>query len=332
MQVEVGTKADAGFINESNIHDLYVFLFDKDDMASGSPRKVYGRYFNFDHRRSSLAELNAHHNECWFVENKSINSPDAPTRGAVKISTVTRDNVALVVLANVDNAVMELDGNDEIARLDAVEDLDELRGLSVRLEQDIVNRKNLFLMMGTLGYEGNGINTGSMQWNRPAPNDFDYNPDYKVKLIALDAKVKFRVKANTDYISNVTPVYWQVCMLENRLSPAKAANNYYQRELQNKTVSSDDGYDGPASNTYGSYFIDNGEWEYANPNSTYVKFDLILTLTSAGIAAMGADDPSSGMEIGHALTSDAIFTVMTGGPVSTIIIPGAGTATLIMLL
>ena len=25
MQVEVGTKADAGFINESNIHDLYVF-------------------------------------------------------------------------------------------------------------------------------------------------------------------------------------------------------------------------------------------------------------------------------------------------------------------
>ena len=360
MQVEVGTKADAGFINESNIHDLYVFLFDKDDMASGSPRKVYGRYFNFDHRRSSLAELNAHHNECWFVENKSINSPDAPTRGAVKISTVTRDNVALVVLANVDNAVMELDGNDEIARLNAVEDLDELRGLSVRLEQDIVNRKNLFLMMGALGYEDNGINTGSMQWNRPAPNDFDYNPDYKVKLIALDAKVKFRVKANTDYISNVTPVYWQVCrapnschlfpdynggsvpadiyyfdsqqvyfegketdgndtyytfcfyMLENRLSPAKAANNYYQRELQNKTVSSDDGYDGPASNTYGSHFIDNGEWEYANPNSTYVKFDLILTLTTAGIAAMEADDSSSGMEISHALTSDAIFTVHLG--------------------
>lgn len=360
MQVEVGTKADAGFINESNIHDLYVFLFDKDDMASGSPRKVYGRYFNFDHRRSSLAELNAHHNECWFVENKSINSTDSPTRGAVKISTVTRDNVALVVLANVANAVMEMDGEDEIARLDAVEDLDELKGLTVRLEQDIVNRKNLFLMMGTLGYEGNGISTGSMQWNRPAPNDFDYNPDYKVQLRTLDAKVKFRIKANTEFISNVTPVYWQVCrapnschlfpdynggaapddiyyfdsqqvyfegketdgndtyytfcfyMLENRLTPAKLANSYYQRELQNKTVSPDDGYDGPASNTYGSHFIDNGEWEYANPNSTYVKFDVILTLTSAGIAAMGADDPSSGMEIGHALTSDAIFTVHLG--------------------
>ena len=360
MQVEVGTKADAGFINESNIHDLYVFLFDKDDMASGSPHKVYGRYFYFDHRRSSLAELNAHHNECWFVENKSINSTDAPTRGAVKISTVTRDNVALVVLANVDNAVMEMDGTNEIARLDAVEDLDELRGLTVRLEQDIVNRKNLFLMMGTLGYEGKGINTGSMQWNRPAPNELDYNPDYKVQLRPLDAKVKFRIKANTQYISNVTPVYWQVCrapnschlfpdynggsvpadiyyfdsqqvyfegketdgndtyytfcfyMLENRLSPAKAANNYYQRELQNKTVSSDDGYVGPASNTYGSLFIDNGEWEYANSNSTYVKFDLILTLTTAGIAAMEADDSSSGMEISHALTSDAIFTVHLG--------------------
>ena len=359
MQVEVGTKADAGFINESNIHDLYVFLFDKDDMASGSPHKVYGRYFNFDHRRSSLAELNAHHNECWFVENKSINSTDAPTRGAVKISTVTRDNVALVVLANVNNAVMEMDGTDEIARLDAVEDLDELRGMTVRLEQDIVNRKNLFLMMGTLGYEGDGINTGSMQWNRPAPNDFDYNPDYKVQLSPIDAKVKFRIKANTQYISNVTPVYWQVCrapnschlfpdynggsvpadiyyfdsqqvyfegketdgndtyytfcfyMLENRLSPAKAANNYYQRELQNKAISSDDGYDGPASNTYGTHFVDNGEWEYANPNSTYVKFDLILALTEDGIRNI-VENNHLGLDIAHALTSDAIFTVHLG--------------------
>ena len=359
MQVEVGTKADAGFINESNIHDLYVFLFDKDDTSSGSPRKIYGRYFNFDHRRSSLAELNAHHNECWFVENKSIDHPNDPTRGAVKISTVTRDHVALVVLANVDNAVMEMDSENEIERLNAVEDLDELQGLTVSLEQDIVNRKNLFLMMGTLGYDGDGISTGSMQWNRPAPDDMEYNPNYKVQLTNLNAKVKFRVKVNTDYISDVTPVYWQVCrapnschlfshnggavpegiyyfdsqqyyfegketdgddtyytfcfyMLENQLSPAKQATQYYQRELKTKTVSPDDGYGGPASNTYGTHYVDNGDWEYANPNSTYVKFDLILTLKPEGIAAMGADDPSSGIEIGHALTSDAIFTVHLG--------------------
>ena len=367
MEVEVGTKADAGSINEANIHDLYVFLFDKDDTSSGSPKKVYGRYFNFDHRRSSLSELNDHHNECWFVENKSIDNPDAPTRGAVKISTVTRNHVALVVLANVDNSVMEMDSENEIERLNAVEDLDELRGLTVSLEQDIVNRKNLFLMMGTLGYEGEGISTGSMQWNRPATNDLDYNPDYKVKLTNINAKVTFRIKVNPDYIKDVTPVYWQVCrapnschlfsdyngggvpegiyyfdsqqayfegketegegenqttyytfsfyMLENQLSPSKQATNYYQREIQTKIQSPDEGYESNgqgSSSDFGDHYVDNGEWEYANPNSTYVKFDLVLTLTEDGIAAMGDEDPSPDMKIGHALTSDAIFTVHLG--------------------
>ena len=364
LDVEVSTKADAGFINEANIHDIYVFLFDKDDTSSGSPRKVYGRYFNFDHKRSSLAELNEHHNECWYVENKSIDNQNAPTRGAVKISTVTRDHVALVVLANVDNSVMEMDNENEITRLNEVEDLDELRGLTVKLEQDIVNRKNLFLMLGTLGYDGPGISTGSMHWNKPAPKDLEYDPEYKVQLKNINAKVKFRIKVNPENISAVTPVYWQVCrapnschlfsdynggetpediyyfdsqqayfegtetegepgnqttyytfcfyILENELSPVKQATKYYQRELQSKTVSSDDGYEGPSSNTYGTHYVENGDWEYANPNSTYVKFDIILTLTPAGITAIGADDPSSGMEIGHALTSDAIFTVHLG--------------------
>ena len=360
MEVEVGTKADAGFINESNIHDLYVFLFDKKDLATGSARKIYGRYFNFDHKRSSLAELNSHNNECWYVENKSIGNTNKPTRGAVKISTVTREDVALVVLANVANSVMEMDSEDEITRLNAVNDLDELRGMTVSLEQDIVNRKDLFLMMGTLGYDdGRTISTGSMHWNRPAPNDLEYDPDYRVMLQTVNAKVKFRIKVKPEYISDVTPVYWQVCrtpnschlfsdyndekapesiyyfdsqtsyfedkeidgddtyytfcfyMLENRLSPAKEATNYYQRELQTKTVSPDDGYVGKVSNTYGTHFVENGDWEYANPNSTYVKFDLVLTLTPEGIANLGADDPS-GLTLGHALTSDAIFTVHLG--------------------
>lgn len=365
MQVEVGTKADAGFINESNIHDLYVFLFDKNDTATGSPRKIYGRYFNFDHKRASLAELNAHHNECWFVENRVINDQNnKPTRGAVKISTVTRESVALVVLANVANAVMEMDSEDEITRLNSIEDLDELRGMTVSLEQDIVNRKNLFLMMGTLGYnDGRTISTASMHWNRPAPNSLDYDPDYKVQLRTLNAKVRFRIKVKPEYISAVTPVYWQVCrtpnscylfsdyndgkapesiyyfdsqqsyfegketdgddtyytfcfyMLENHLTPTKEATNYYQRELQNKTVSADDGYEGPSSNIYADHFVDNGDWEYANPNSTYVKFDLILTLTPEGIENLGADNPT-GMTIGHALTSDAIFTVHLGDFIS----------------
>ena len=188
-EVSVGTKADAGLVNESHIHDIYVLLFDKGDLSTGSPRKIYGRYFNFEHRRSSLSELNSRKNECWYVENKDLEGGITRTRGAVKISTVTCSDVVVVLLANVDNAVTELDDQDQIARLNAISDLEELRGLSVKLEQDVVNRKNLFLMMGTLGYnDGRRISTGSMHWNRPAPNNLDYDPDYKVQLRMLNGE------------------------------------------------------------------------------------------------------------------------------------------------
>ena len=359
-QVSVGTRADAGEVNEAHIHDLYVFIFDKDDTATGSPRKIYGRYFNYDHKRSSLTELNNKTNECWYVENKDLSGAVDATRGAVKISTVTCANVALVMLANVSNAVMGIDSSDDILRLNAIEDLDELRSLTVELEQDVVNRKDLFFMMGTLGYDdGRTINTASMKWNQPAPNDLQYNPDYKLLLRTVNAKVKFRIKVNPTYISAVTPVYWQVhntpsncylfsdyndgkapenvryfasqqfyfedteeiagetyysfCfyMLENRLRPNRSATNYYQREKRRKTDSGEDGYKGPSSAEFGSNFVDNGDWEFANPNSTYVQFDLVLTLTPAGIEQMGEDD-DDGLTIGHALTSDAIFTVHLG--------------------
>ena len=359
--VSVGTRSDAGTVNESHIHDLYVMIFDNDDTSTGSARKIYGRYFNFEHKRESLSELNSKDNECWYVENKDLSGSVAATKGAVKVSTMTRDDVVIVVLANVENAVASLDPDDEIGRLNSIVDLDELRGLTVTLEQDVVNRKDYFLMLGTLGYDdGVTVSTREMRWNLPAPDDLEYNPGYTVTLRNVNAKVKFRIKVNTDNISDVTPVYWQVCsaprncylfpdydgtrppedvsyfnsqtlyfeetqtdeltgdtyycfcfyILENRLSPTKPALNYYQRELRRKLDTGEAGYKGPESPEFGSNYVRNGDWEYANPNSTYVRFDLVLTLTAAGITDVGSD--ASDITIGHALTSDAIFTVHLG--------------------
>lgn len=360
-EVSVSTRSDAGTVNESHIHDLYVMIFDNDDTATGSARKIYGRYFNFEHRRETLSELNSKDNECWYVENKDLGGSVARTRGAVKVSTITRDDVVIAILANVENAVATVDQNDAIGVLNGVEDLDGLRGLTVSLKQDVVNRKDFFLMLGTLGYnDGKTISTRSMRWNLPAPNDLNYDPDYTVSMKNVNAKVKFRIKVNTDNISNVTPVYWQVCsaprncylfpdydgvrppadvsyfnsqtlyfedtqidevsgdtyycfcfyMLENRLSPTRPALNYYQRELMLKSDSGEDGYKGPVSPEFGSNYVNNGEWSFANPNSTYVRFDLVLTLTEDGITDVGSDE--SDINIGHALTSDAIFTVHLG--------------------
>lgn len=361
-EVNVGTKAESPETDETAVHDLYVFLFDTDDQSTGSAHKIYGRYFSYEHLEESLAALNSIDHEGWYVSNKNVSGTVAKTQGAVKISTVTKERAILVVLANVANAVMELDGNDEIARLNAVNDYEELRGLKVKLEQDVVNRKDLFLKLGVFPSSGT-VNTGTLHWNEPTDSE-TYDPAHCVTLSNIDAKVKFRIGVNSTNISNVTPVYWEVCnvpnscylfsdynngeapddiqyfnsqkayfegerngyyefsfyMLENRLSPVKSATTFHQREKRTKIKQSTEGFDidasaqdysGSYSPDFTDHYAKDGDWEYANPYSTYVRFDMVLTLTGAGIGDIGSDDPP-GMTIGQALTSDAIFTVHLG--------------------
>lgn len=379
-EVEVGTKAEAAGANETHIHDLYVMIFDLDDKVTdgsymNSPKKIYGRYFSYEHKKETLTDLNADANECWYVANKTIEGvvpAVAKTVGAVKVSTISCPKAKVVVIANVTNALTNLDGEEPLDRLNTILHYKELKGVNVCLEQDIVNRKDLFLMTGELGDDETGVSTSSMRWNKAAPDDSDYNPAYKVSLTPVDAKVKFRVKVNPDYISAATPVYWQVCntpdrcylypdfdgvnapsgikyfesqqyyfegtetegddtyytfcfyMLENRFSAHQHADNYYQRELREKGDSGEDGYIGPIgpdSGSFGTHYVNSGDWLFAPSFGTYVQFDLVLTLTPEGIDAIRAYEPEGidpndldpeGMKITQALTSDAIFTVHLG--------------------
>lgn len=363
--VEVSTKAEASSVDESHIHDIYVMIFDNSNTAGyGSPRKIYGHFFSYEHLKSTPEELNHDENECWFVENKDIQKTVTKTTGAVKISTIACNDATLVVVANVTNAVMNLDGEDPLSRLNAVQHLNELKSIEVRLEQDIVNRKDLFLMTGTLasgpGSDGK-LHTSDMNWGTLSPKRI-YDSNYKVSLVPVDAKVMFRVKVKPEYISAVTPVYWQVCntpdrcyldsdyaggaapddihyfesqqyyfegtqtdedgtwytfcfyVLENREEKNATATEYYQRELQEKIDTGESGYkgpNGPASGSFSDHFVDNGNWVFAPSFGTYVRFDLVLTLTKEGIDNISTEDPD-GLTIGHALTSDAIFTVHLG--------------------
>ena len=390
-EVEVGTKAEAAGVNETHIHDLYVMIFDLEDKINegdivNSPRKIYGRYFSYEHKTESLSELNAESNECWYVDNKTIEGvvpAVAKTVGAVKLSTISCPHAKVVVIANVSNALTNLDGEEPLDRLNAVSHYNELKGIQICLEQDIVNRKDLFLMTGELGDDVTGVSTASMRWNSPAPNESEYNPTYQISLTPVDAKVKFRVKVKPEYISAATPVYWQVCnapdrcylydnfdgvkappetkyfesqqyyfegeetedvdtngdgiddttytyytfcfyVLENRFAAHQHADNYYQRELREKGDSGEDGYFGPSgpdSGSFGTHYVNNGDWLFAPSYGTYVQFDLVLTLTPAGIDAIRNYEPEGmdpddldpeGMKITQALTSDAIFTVHLG--------------------
>lgn len=397
-EVEVSTKAEAAGVNETHIHDLYVMIFDLDQKVSegsfvNSPKKIFGRYYSYEHMKQTIEEVVADDNECWFVANKTLEGvvpAVAKTVGAVKVSTISCPHAKVVVIANVANAITNLDGDEPLDRLNAVAHYKELKGVEVCLEQNIVNRKDLFLMTGELGDNTTGVSTATMEWGEISAGIANYfdggegdgGKNFQVRLTPVDAKVKFRVRVNPQYISAATPVYWQVCntpdrcylyddfdgvnappdikyfesqqyyfeetkieeedingdgideevtyytfcfyVLENRYTAHNHADNYYQRELRVKSDSGEDGYkgpSGPSSDSFGTHYVNNGEWRYAPTFGTYVQFDLVLTLTPDGIDYIRDYEPEGmdpedldpeGMKITQALTSDAIFTVHLG--------------------
>ena len=347
--LEVGTRAEATPVDEAHVHDLYVFIFRPGDVDPSKYIKLYGRYFSYEHQVTK-SDLDLAANECWFVENQTITgvTPSyAQTKGAVKIATSSYSGCIIVLMANVSNTLTQLDGDDPVIRLNQIDSLEQLQRVQVKLTQDVVSRKDYFLMTAV----AEGVTTSEMRWNIPSTSNYD--PDHNLALQRVDAKVQFRIKANTTNISKVTPRYWQVCKapkscylfsseqggpnslnvseaeafesfeyfdteetyfdttetdpdtgqeihvftfytLENKLIPIRSATAYKNREEQVKE--SDPDHPG---------YVKNGKWKYANENSTYVRFDVILTLELAAIEAI---DPTAH----EAMTTDVAFVVHLG--------------------
>lgn len=223
LHLDVGTKAEASAADEARVHDLYVMIFNNED-----GKKIYGRYFSYEHLKSTISALTSGKNEGWWVENKTLTGVTpavASTRGVVKVSTEICANAKVVLLANVVNAINHLDRDrasgdstteydDDISYLNDIRTFEQLQKTKVILEQDVVNRKDLFLMMGTIP----SVDTRNMQWDKTQ----DYDPDYKIELNAVDAKVKFMVRCNEDddpanyFISEAKAVYWKACSVPDR--------------------------------------------------------------------------------------------------------------------
>lgn len=370
MRVSVGTKAEASSADEARVHDLYVMIFN-----NSTGEKIYGRFFSYEHLKEDIATLTSGKNEGWWVENKTLSGVEpavTDTRGVVKLSTEICHDAKVVLLANVVNAISSLDRDrlpsegdsnevydDDISYLNDIRTFSQLERTKVILEQDIVNRKDLFLMMGTLP----SVDTEAMQWNK---NDVPYNSTYKIELKAVDAKVKFMVRCNKDsspanyFISDSKAVYWKACnipdrcylfsdydggaapddamsfdsenayfegkeskdgydwyvfsfyMLESRHSAKRSADSYIKREKQETRETDDHSFsywrmvNGEREDYNDEAYVENVGWYYAPDKAPFVQFDMILTLTQAGIDAMG------GGIVGNAMTSDTIYSVHLG--------------------
>ena len=346
--VEIGTRAEVNRADESRIHDLYVLIF----KTSGDKEKIYGRYFTYEHQYSilkdtdpSTADLLSQENEGWYVDNLQRTDPASKkTRGVVKISTVSASNCRLVLLANISNTVSSIKDPSDPDRLNHTAldwlsrsdlTLDDFESANVTLEQNVVNRSNLFLMMGTLDI----ASTGEMTWDKTDElSTGDYGTDYKVNLTPLDAKIKFRIRYDETNVSSITPRYWKAFNIPDRcmLAPSNKTPNQIGVQMFN----TDEGYfegteteadvtwqvfafylleskpfrKNPASGFYdrdklekNSDGTNKSTWAFAPEDGAYVKFDVILNLTTTGIRDL-LNDP----ETNHALTSDAIFTVHLG--------------------
>ncbi len=351
--VEIGTKAELSRVDESRIHDLYVLIFDNNSSSETYKQKIYGRYFTYEHQYSILkdndsatADLLSQNNEGWYVENLARadeSNLSKKTRGVVKISTIAKTNCKLILLANIANTITSIkdpEASDEERQLGALGwlsradlSLDDFAKVNVTLEQNVVNRSNLFLMMGVMDVD----NTASMAWNKENGSTKDYGADYKVQLTPLDAKVKFRICFDQTNISSVTPRYWKAFKLPDRCmldvtdkTPDEIGAQFFQTdECYFENTETVDGVTWQVFTFYmleskpsyklsaDSYYKrdkvvkENGRntdtWEYAPQDGAYVKFDVILNLTEAGIQEL-LNDP----ETHHALTSDAKFTVHLG--------------------
>ena len=188
-EINIATRAESSRADESRIHDLYVMIFD------GNGNKFYGRYFTYEHLINSLDDLDSHSNEGWYVEN-SDNS-----RGVVKIATQAKEDCKLVMLANVTSTITSLNHKDPVEVLAAIDTYEELTNVRVTLEQEILNRGDLFMMLGMMS----DVSTGSLTWGSISAGNAIYNKpgdEYQLQLRPLDAKVKFYITYNT---ANIDP-------------------------------------------------------------------------------------------------------------------------------
>lgn len=187
LKVDIGTKAEANRADEAYVHDLYVMIFDADG------NRFYDRFFTYEHKTALLTTLEENPNEGWWVENCEYDSDNqvyTTTRGVVKVSTVSRQNCTLVVLANISNSITTLNGQQDVLDcLSGVTTLEQLSRVKVTLRQEIVNRTDLFMMLGMTDAT---VDTGSSVWGHLSGEDPVYDGT-RVQLNTLDAKVKFYV-------------------------------------------------------------------------------------------------------------------------------------------
>ena len=281
--------------DEAKIWNLYIYIFDSEG------HKIYGNYFDV---ADVLASANAVQNsdvDAWYVTVPEGDSQSCS--GTVKINTIARSGCKIFGISNIDSKMVSI--SPEI--LERVQHEDELLEMVVSLNQEFVERSGYFPMTGELSPVNTAALSGTLElcridakvrfWVKVGNDDIEsfelkkwqiFNVSGDTYLMDRDVRGKYGLPttdsaqyyfdtptknveneevydagASADADDDKIRYGFSFYLLENALQPKKSPTSYSDRERQ---VKSAEGL--------------NGEWEYANDNSTYVVLTGRLTMNT----------------------------------------------------
>ncbi len=281
--------------DEAKIYNLYIYIFDSEG------NKIYGSYFDVADVLNSTADVAASAEDAWYVTVPEGDSQDCS--GTIKIHTIARTGCKIFGISNIDSKMVSV--SPEV--LNQVQHQDELLNMVVSLNQEFVERSGYFPMTGELSPVNTAALSGTLQlcridakvrfWVKVGNDDIDsfelkkwqiFNVSSDTYLMDRGVRGKYGLPTTDSaqgYFDTPTKnvededVYevgstatmdddkirygFSFYLLENALKPKKTPTQYSDRERQ---VKDSEGM--------------NGEWEYANNNSTYVVLTGRLTMNT----------------------------------------------------
>ena len=281
--------------DEAKIYNLYIYIFDNEG------NKIYGRYFDVADVLASSNAVTSSTEDAWYV-----NVPEGDSQscsGTIKIHTIARSGCKIFGVSNIDSKMVSV--SPEV--LNQVQHQDELLDMVVSLNQEFVERSGYFPMTGELSPVNTAALSGTLQlrridakvrfWVKVGNDEIDsfelkkwqiFNVSGDTYLMDKNVRGKYNlpttdsargyfdtptknvededvyeVGSTTTTDDDKTRYGFSFYLLENNLKPKKSPTQYSDRERQ---IKDSEGL--------------NGEWEYANNNSTYVVLTGRLTMNT----------------------------------------------------
>ncbi len=279
--------------DEAKIWNLYIYIFDSEG------NKLYGRYFDVADVLDSANAVANSDEDAWYVTVPEGDSQDCS--GTVKIKTIARSGCKIFGISNIDSKMVSISPE----MLSRIQHENELLDMVVSLNQEFVERSGYFPMTGELSPVNTASLSGTLQlcridakvrfWVKVGNSDIEsfelkkwqiFNVSGDTYLMNRSVRDKYGLSTAdsaqsyfdtstknveeeevyeagnaTDISDDKIRYGFSFYLLENALQPKKSPTTYSDRERQVKDAAGM-----------------NGEWEYANDNSTYVVLTGRLTM------------------------------------------------------